>query len=322
VNLRLEEVLRGALAASEETESFDFKGSFEDSTECWVDLVKDIAAFANSGGGAVVFGLTSSGQVTGSDLSSLVTIDPAKVADKFKKYAGIPPPPLEKRIATKDGETVVALLIGAAAYPIPFSKPGTYPAPAAKQEKGIQQLTEFSQGTVYFRHGAKSEVAEHSDFVHFYERKLDEKRRLWFEGIRQIIEAPEGKTPVIVYQAIGGEGLTQDGPPAVSVAKYVKVDPDRTHPHTPSELLVILNARLAVEKPLTHYDVQAVRSAHGLDAREDFVFRIHKSSPRYSEQCVEWIVGCYEADSSFFAAARVVYSRGLAERRQNQKNGG
>ena len=45
-------------AAAGESRSVDFKESFDpNSGRDWVELVKDIAAMANSGGGHVVFGV-------------------------------------------------------------------------------------------------------------------------------------------------------------------------------------------------------------------------------------------------------------------------
>jgi hypothetical protein len=309
--LDLEKLLQAALRAREESEYFDFKREFDGSTECWVGFIKDLAAFANSGGGVLLFGLTNDGQPSGADLSLLIALDPAKIADKFRRYAGIQPASLEKRVVNRNRREIVAILIGASNYPVPFVKPGTYPASAREH---VQQRTEFSQGTVYFRHGAKSETAEHIDFVKFYERRLDEKRKLWFEGIRQVIEAPEGTVPMVSY----GD-RAKPATASIGSTKFVRTDPDRTHPYTPSELLRALNRRISGRR-LTNYDILAVRFQHSLDAHEEFVFQIHLSSPRYSDQFAEWILACYEADPAFFDSARESYRRFLRPRLKNNQS--
>ena len=51
-----------ALKAKRESKLIDFKSAFDpESTGDWCELVKDIVAMANSGGGAIVIGLDNSG---------------------------------------------------------------------------------------------------------------------------------------------------------------------------------------------------------------------------------------------------------------------
>src|SRR5215475_8302322 len=78
-----------AANAPSESTSFDFKASFDPAAaSIWCELVKDIAAIANSGGGAIVFGVNDDGTPAKSDLTEVLGIYPATIVDKFKKYTG------------------------------------------------------------------------------------------------------------------------------------------------------------------------------------------------------------------------------------------
>lgn len=54
----MELILDKALTATSENESIDFKRSFNPaSTEEWLEIIKDIVAMANSGGGIILIGV-------------------------------------------------------------------------------------------------------------------------------------------------------------------------------------------------------------------------------------------------------------------------
>jgi len=46
----------------------------------------------------------------------------------------------------------------------------------------------FSVGTVYFRHGAKSEPGTSDDLRQFLEREIEATRRTWLDGIAKVVE--------------------------------------------------------------------------------------------------------------------------------------
>ena len=57
----------------------DFKERFDPSvtSEC-VELVKDIVAMANSGGGLIVIGVSDNGKASKADVRAVLNLDPAK----------------------------------------------------------------------------------------------------------------------------------------------------------------------------------------------------------------------------------------------------
>jgi hypothetical protein len=87
---------------------------------------------------------------------------------------------------------LIAFVIQPAAIPLVFEKPGTYDIGAGKQK------TAFGVGTVYFRHGAKSEPGTSEDIRRVIERQLENTRRLWIKGVRSVVQAPRGAQIVAV----------------------------------------------------------------------------------------------------------------------------
>ncbi len=136
----------------------EFKQSFDPTQPGeWCELVKDLAAIANSGGGIIVFGLDSRGVPTGESIDGVTSIDPADIANKVSRYTGQVDFEFEVRELMKHSVKLAAFVIPSVAVPILFEKPGTYDIGGGKQR------TAFGVGTVYFRHGAKSEPGTSED---------------------------------------------------------------------------------------------------------------------------------------------------------------
>ena len=130
----MNKLIKRALTNKRESKSVEFKESFDiNSNREWCEIIKDIVALANSGGGIIVFGLSNTGLPNNSDLSEILELDPAKVADRIKKYIGIHTVELEIHESLKQNCTVAMLLIQSAEYPVVFEKPGTYPVSGGKQ---------------------------------------------------------------------------------------------------------------------------------------------------------------------------------------------
>ena len=193
-----------ALAADRESKSIEFKESFDpDSAGDWCEVIKDIVSIANSGGGVLVFGVDDFGAPTGGNLSKLVALDPADITNRLSKYVGGREVPLSVHTPKKMGSQIVAFHIHSVASPLVFEKPGTYSDGA----KG--QRTAFGQGTIYFRHGAKSDPAHNTDIERGFERHLSSVRRQWMAGVRKVVQAPLGAT-VEVGLPTGTVGLAPD----------------------------------------------------------------------------------------------------------------
>lgn len=199
------DLIQKALTAKRESKCIEFKDTFDPTSPAdWCEIVKDIVAITNSGGGIIVFGLDSLGVPTTASLAALADVDPAEVGDKISKYTGPVHLEVELRELEKQGRKLQAFLVHPVSIPIIFQKPGTYDIGGGKQKAA------FGVGTVYFRHGAKSEPGNGDDIRNAIERQLEFIRKSWIKGVRKVVQAPEGSQVITVRPAghLGGAGVS------------------------------------------------------------------------------------------------------------------
>lgn len=283
-----------------ESSSVDYKSSFDvNSAGDWVEIVKDLIAFANSGGGVVIFGLNDEGTASAFDCNALEALDPAMVTDKIYKYTGLQFHAFTFLRATRDGRGLFAIAIEGGNVPIVFSKPGTYDVGGGKQK------TAFSVGTMYFRHGAKSEPANSDDLRVFIEDRIEKMRRAWFEGIVKVVEAPTGSqvqitAPDATTTQTASVRLVND--PTAPIYRQLSVD--ETHPFRQKEVVAEFNKAHVGTKEIVPHHVQCVRQVYGTDDNPTFAYKMKHSSARYSQAFVDWIVQRYADDPAFFEDAK------------------
>jgi len=88
-----------------ESADLDFKSGFDPAAaQDWCELVKDIVAMANSGGGLVVFGVNDDGTPAKGDLKPLLAVDPRQGVPRLLpvRLGGWPKPRCRVRIATPE----------------------------------------------------------------------------------------------------------------------------------------------------------------------------------------------------------------------------
>jgi hypothetical protein len=192
----MSDIVRKALSATRESKHVEFKRGFDLALPGgWCELIKDIVALANSGGGIIVFGLDSLGKPTGESIESIVREDSADIVNRVAKYIDAPCFEIESVELKKRRHVLHGLVVSAASIPHIFQKPGTYDIGAGKQK------TAFGVGTVYFRHGAKSEPGNSVDLKLVVERELRIVRRAWVTGLRRVVQAPIGAEIVALPRA-------------------------------------------------------------------------------------------------------------------------
>jgi hypothetical protein len=176
-----------ALNAKRESRQIEFKSTFDPTAGAdWCEITKDIVAIANSGGGIIVFGLGSNGSPTGAKVDAINAIDPADLSNKITKYTGSGDLEVGIHELQKEGNSLSAFLIPEAITPLVFERPGTYDV------GGGRQKTAFGQGTIYFRHGSKSEPGISNDIRQAIDRQLERIRKSWVRNVRKVVEAPAG----------------------------------------------------------------------------------------------------------------------------------
>lgn len=78
----LQAMLPDALARTSECSGVDFKSAFNSTSPGdWLEIVKDVVAIANSGGGVILIGLDDDGNPTSADVTGIRATDPADLTN-------------------------------------------------------------------------------------------------------------------------------------------------------------------------------------------------------------------------------------------------
>lgn len=303
--------LKRARRAKRESKYLDFKEAFDPSSEGeWCELLKDLIAMANSGGGVLVIGVKNNGKPSGGPIQPVLELDLAVIGDKVFKYTGQHFTAVQINEIKRGSKKAAAVVIGGVPVPLVFEKAGTYEVitPAGKQKAKVA----FQQGVVYVRHGAKSEPATTSDLVEVVDRRVDELREQWLGGIRKVIEAP-ADTDVAVYRPSEVDELgrptkvrltTEPGAPTFGM-----VDHDQLHPYRQTELIKEVNRRLRAGESVNTYDVLSVRHAHQINPTQtpEFAYQPKFGSVQFSDAFADWLIEQLDKDPGFFRRARDRY---------------
>lgn len=293
-----------ALASEGELDWIDFKREFDPaSPAAWCEIVKDIVAMANSGGGFIVIGLDDDGTPSSRDIQAALAVDPATVTDKIRRYTGLQFASFSLHRRQRSGVEVQLFQIGAVPYPIIFTNAGTYELPDKKQGRA------FSVGQVYFRHGAKSEPGVSDDLRRFVDREVARLREEWLGNIRKVVEAPVGS--VVSVAPAASLDLTRDAAAiparlvhALDAAAVPWRSPDETHPHRQKEALLEINRRLDGKGRINAFDIQLARRHFKAEDDPNLVYKPRFGSCQYSPAFVDWLVQEFEKDANFFQQLR------------------
>jgi hypothetical protein len=295
-----------ALGLNNERDDVDFKASFDPSSNRdWLELIKDIAAFANSGGGYIFVGVNDDGTPSAKDVTALLAVDPADLANRLHKYFGQHLFGVELIETQRAGHEVCAVRVPPARVPIVFARVGETELPDGKKK------TAFALGTVYFRHGTKSEPGTTEDLRRFLYRELEFTRRSWLDGIVKVVEAPAGSRFAVLPPEGSPTGPSGSLPMQLTsdpdAPAYYAVPLDQTHPHRQKEVVKEVNARLAGKRTINMHDIVCIRRVYEVQKQISFCYTQNFASPRYSQQFVDWIVAQFEANEAFFEEARARY---------------
>ena len=148
--------LERALAATRPSGRIAFKPRFDGSADAWRDLVRDIVALANSGGGVVLFDAIAT------------QLDARRVAQCIRQHTSSDFANFEIVEARKFAVPVTAIVIAEADTPIVFN-----------------------DGTLYFRHGSKSAPATTNDLAAAIDKRVKQQRRSLLNVVRKVVQSPE-----------------------------------------------------------------------------------------------------------------------------------
>jgi hypothetical protein len=296
-----------ALAATRESRRVAFKrhGAPSDGG-AWLEVLKDVVALANSGGGVVVVGVDSHGQPNGRSGS----FDARAVIEAVAQYTGDHFTDIDVLETKKDSRPVAAITVGArSGSPLVFERAGQF-----VDERGRHRVS-FARGTLYFRHGSRTEPARGRDVAKFATGELGREKRDIARNVSKVAQAPVGSEVIIVPPDTSLPGSLErfrvvDDPRAPAVAR---TDFDVTHPFRQKELIERINERLG-EKIVGPYEILSIRRVHATDDRPEFFHRPKFGSPQYSDTFVTWIVDQVRHDPEFLPNAKREYQATLPKR--------
>ncbi len=304
-----DKLLERAQIARRESKYIDFKESFDvGSPKDWCEIIKDIVAMANSGGGCILIGTRNDGTPSGLDVTNILRLDPAQLTDKIAKYTGNEFSEFEITEIYKNGHKVAVFLIHGVDIPMVFIRPGTYDVGSGKQKMA------FGRGTVYFRHGAKSEPCNSTDLRKVIERELERTRKSWLGNIRRVVEAPIGHRVHILPPDVRATTEATATPVRIvdepGAPTYRLETPDTTHPYRQKEVVQLINERLGDKITINAFDILCVRRVYKIDkTKPQYCYEPKYTSPQYSEDFVNWVVKNYKNDSLFFDKVRKKYKK-------------
>lgn len=300
------ELIDKGLKAKRESKYVEFKRSFDpDSAGEWCELIKDIVAMANTGGGVILIGLDNGGVPSKVDVQAVLKVDHATLVDKIRKYTGSQFSDVEIHETKKQSEQIAVFEVSGVKVPLVFQNVGTYEISPGKQK------TAFSRGTVYFRHGAKSEPGTTEDIRMVIERQLESIRSEWLDGVRKVVNAPQGSA-VTVFSGEVKESISPGATPIRLVDDpnapgYRLIDHDTTYPHRQTELIDVINGMLPKGIEINTYDILAVRRTHNIDTDVRYCHTPKFGSPQYSDAFAKWIVEKHKENNNFFKESRDKY---------------
>lgn len=306
-------LLERAENARRESKYLEFKREFDvNSPAAWCEVIKDIVAFANSDGGIIVFGVNNDGSASGFDLSLVLNLDLANITNKRLSYTNHQFEGIEIIEVERAGSKIAAFIISGTDMPIPFVRPGTYDAGGGKQKSA------FAQGTVYFRHSAKSEPGNYEDFRKWRDGALEKVRSEWLGGIRKVVEAPVGHAITVVSSPpsskagaprLEGMAITAKLSAGPGAVQFVPQNTEEIWPYRQKDLLERINKELSMQPSVNGHDILCINSSlNVLKAHPEFAYKPHRlASPQYNDKYANWIIAQYKADPRYFQRMREEY---------------
>jgi hypothetical protein len=214
-----EEAMRAVLRAREENGFVDFKLDFDPVGDReWLEITKDVMAFANTAGGYLVFGVRNATyEIVGlKDEIARVLSDPNNLMQKLNRHVEPHFSALRSKAAQIDGKTCVVIFIPPSlGQTHVVSKDASF-----VQQSGAPKFV-LRQGTFYVRRSGANHLADARDLDGVVMRGLEHFRSTLMEKIARVVESPV-ETEVLVVKQEGQEGterkfVIKDAPDAIAV---------------------------------------------------------------------------------------------------------
>ena len=192
-------------AYKEEDEHVDYKAIFKSTDEKdWLEMTKDIMAFANTYGGFLVFGIEDqSKKIIGiSDEDARKIADSNNIQQKINRFIKPNINSIRTKIFNVDKKPIAIIYI-------PQSKNLTHIITKDGEfsyESGKKKVL-LRKGTFYVRHTATNHLGDSNDFEKIIERRIDQFREALMDKVAKVVYSPTESNIHIVEEDTAELGL-------------------------------------------------------------------------------------------------------------------
>ena len=304
-NLKIlrKKILTAAETVIRESRMIDFKEILDiDSKGDWCELIKDIIATANSGGGTLLIGVKDDGKKSGYPHKNFLDYDSAKVADKISSYLDIEYTDFEIIEIMRYDKKVACMICYPSLPPRIFKKPGDYSVENGKLK------TAFQKGVLYTRKGTRSIPALSSDLTIMLNREINSRRKSWLGNIKKIVQSPYdynvhvvSKGTAVTFSDSGTPVRLTNNPDA---PEFKISSPDKLCPYNTTKTVEMINQKLKGRALINNYDILLLRYRYRIDKNSEYYYHPVSGSSQYSEKFISWVLEKYESDKKFFEKNR------------------
>lgn len=207
------------LAYAEEDDRLDFKQTLDPANDRdWLELTKDITAFANTHGGYLVFGVEDKAKTVTGIPRSLAQLlkDCNNINQKVNRYLYPEITSLRSNEYRFNGKSIVVLHIPCSAGRTHvISKDGAYRLPSGEQKRVL------CKGTFYVRRSGGNHLADARDLEDLIERRVEQFRDSLMGKVARIVEAPVESQVFVLSRDKDSENgarfVIEDSPDAIAV---------------------------------------------------------------------------------------------------------
>lgn len=228
-----QEALEFLISYREEDSRVDYKQTFHPALDKdWLELTKDIMAFANTEGGYLVFGVTDGTfEVVGLESPVITALTNTNmVLQKVNPYIEPELGLLRSKCIEVSGKSVVVHFVPpSVGRTHMISKDGKFRYPSGDEK------TIFQKGTLYVRRSAGNHLVDSHDLDDIYDRRLEHFRESLLSRIARVIDAPPESEIFIASESSPGsrEFILSDSTSAIPVKGMSFTTP----PTTPEETI-------------------------------------------------------------------------------------